>query len=952
MKKVSLLAASVALALVGCGGSDGGSDTSTPSAGGIIITGFDGYFKNAVVFDDVNNNGKLEVSTDTVFGLTDKNGQIKLLKDTVIQGSIALQTLKPGDATKDLAIKLAALSPEADTYSDFMNTYTTDTDYEGQPMANAVVFRAPVSAEDKTAVISPLTDLVAIEMARGTTEEEAIAAVTTALGGTDEQPIDLFSDFVKDSKTNLESAKLHKTAQILTESKAKNPLEYENNAADIASTAKDHADTIVKEDNLESDELLNNKPVIDPSVPDKVITNYKLLVNENTKIAIQKEISALTITEGQSLDTTITIPANLFQDKYDNTQTNVQAVVDINGKGEITANLEGETLTLSAENLQPTSDTYTITLKAEDKATADTEVLNTLSTTFSFKVEMLNTAPTVDIDTKVSIQDLVDSWKLQQGAAFSQTFSVDSLFNDREGDVLTYTTNINSVVSGLTSTFNQNTNEITISGNPQPKHLGQLVFTITANDGHPATRLASEAANFTLPAIEAGEITINKDAKTKLQEKTAAWTLKVGTKFNQILNISDLFDSGVSGGTEYYAHYASKDNEVGNNIPGVKVTVDDNSGIVTLTGTPTEKTNGVMLYVAKRIKFSDDSGDYIESEMVLLNLPNVKPADEVIPPPQPGNNVSMENTFLYESAVEGIDNEGGEYLGTGVSCEVRYFMSDGANTGTGEMFSSIRTVETFDECPTISKDTQPNIDERFESFGKYTVNSDHVINLQMEEEYRDEHGKPVLDTNGNPLMEEGNIYLSATMFDNKFITTLQETMTPPVGHGEPYSWLYSYAASTSPNSANAIMAEWHKLEDDSVNQLENTIYFTDESGNIQPLRVDATMNSVDQDCSGDMCESGSTDADIFIKNMSCDLVKKVYSFDGYSISEYPISWGYWDSVTNNYTPNINFYPQGDSCGVDFTSDSEISLGIHTLHGEVKEAYEGKYQDIMFSFKKD
>ena len=112
------------------------------------------------------------------------------------------------------------------------------------------------------------------------------------------------------------------------------------------------------------------------------------------------------------------------------------------------------------------------------------------------------------------------------------------------------------------------------------------------------------------------------------------------------------------------------------------------------------------------------------------------------------------------------------------------------------------------------------------------------------------------------------------------------------------------------------------------------------------------MNSVDQDCSGDMCESGSTDADIFIKNMSCDLAKEVYSFDGYSISEYPISWGYWDSVTNSYTPNINFYPQGDSCGVDFTSHSDISLGIHTLHGEVKEAYEGKYQEIMFSFKKD
>ncbi len=87
MKKVSLLAASVALALVGCGGSDGGSDTNTgtPSAGGIIITGFDGYFKNAVVFDDMpvatrtSTVGKLD-SNDVIFGLTDGNGKITLPK--------------------------------------------------------------------------------------------------------------------------------------------------------------------------------------------------------------------------------------------------------------------------------------------------------------------------------------------------------------------------------------------------------------------------------------------------------------------------------------------------------------------------------------------------------------------------------------------------------------------------------------------------------------------------------------------------------------------------------------------------------------------------------------------------------------------------------------------------------------------------------------------------------
>ncbi|WP_394136160.1 Ig domain-containing protein [Aliivibrio fischeri] len=643
MKKVSLLAASVALALVGCGGSDGGSDTNTgtPSAGGIIITGFDGYFKNAVVFDDVNNDGVLDVNVDTVFGLTKADGKITLPKGTTFQGSLALKTLKPGDTDKALAAKLAALSPAADSYSDFMNTYTTDMDHEGQPMANAVVFRAPVSAEDKTAVISPLTDLVAIEMAKGTaenpvSEEAAIAAVTAALGGTDEQPIDLFSDFVKDSKTNLESAKLHKTAQILTESKAKNPTAYEQNSAEIAAVAQEESEKIVTDETMGSDDLLNQKPVINPSAPTApVVSNYKLLVNEDAKIAIQKEISALAITEGQSLNTTITIPAALFQDKYDNVQTNVQAVAEINGKGEITANLVGETLTLSTNNLQPTQDIYTITLKAEDKATANSEVLNTLSTTFSFKVELQNSAPVVDTDTQTNIQTLVDSWKMQQGAAFSQTFSVDGLFSDREGDALTYTTNINSVVPGLTSKFNKNTGEMTISGTPQPKNLGELAFTIIADDGHPATRLASTPASFTLPAIEAGEIAIDTNVKAELQAKATAWQLKVGNEFNQTLNISELFDSAVNGDVQYYANYAEHDNAPASNpINGVNITVDQ-SGLVTLIGTPTQVTNGVVLYLAQGINFSGGEDNDIESEMVLLNLPNVQPADETIPPVEP-----------------------------------------------------------------------------------------------------------------------------------------------------------------------------------------------------------------------------------------------------------------------------------------------------------------------------
>ena len=59
MKKVSLLAASVAFALTGCGGSDGDSSGAAP--GGVVITGFDGYFNQAIAFQDTNNNGQLDI---------------------------------------------------------------------------------------------------------------------------------------------------------------------------------------------------------------------------------------------------------------------------------------------------------------------------------------------------------------------------------------------------------------------------------------------------------------------------------------------------------------------------------------------------------------------------------------------------------------------------------------------------------------------------------------------------------------------------------------------------------------------------------------------------------------------------------------------------------------------------------------------------------------------------
>ncbi|MCU8491212.1 hypothetical protein M2G40_13995 [Vibrio vulnificus] len=700
MKKVSLLAASVAIALTGCGGSDSGSGSNGNVApGGVIVTGFDGYFNQAVVFDDINNNGQLDLGSDNVFGLTNQKGQITLAKDTEIKGSLALKTLRPGDVEKELAVKLAALSPENDTYSDFMNTYTTDMDHEGQPMANSVVFRAPIAGEkaDSNMVISPITDLVAIEMGKNAnlSLEEASANVSTLLGATDEQPINPFSDFVKDAKTNLASAQLHKTAQILTESKAKNPTEYTKNATAIASTAKDEAKEIVTESNIGTDEVLNTTPVINPSKPEVAVANYKLLVNAAAKAELTHTFAALDIQEGVVATHTITLPENLFIDRFEGRETPVAASdATINGKG-IILTLNNGVITLTTEAALLTQDKFTVTVTADDRATANGEVLNKLSETFSFTVELSNTAPEVDGDVQAALQTHIDSWKLAQGVEFKDELDMSGLFTDREGDELTITTNINTVIPGLTSTFDKATGKLTISGRPASAHPTQR-FTVIANDGRVATRIESNPASFDLPAVTQGEIKTNATVLAELKAEASTWELQVGQAFEQTLDISKLFEDSISGDVEYYAHYAAHDNTPAKNpIPGVKVSVDA-SGLVSLTGTPTAETNGVILYVAKGINFSGGEENDVESEMVEILLPNVQPSDVV---PEPATHPLEGKTWYMLEHGSDDGNDYDEYDYSRVWCDSIRFED-------GIVYGNVRSEANRTTCGEATTQTE------------------------------------------------------------------------------------------------------------------------------------------------------------------------------------------------------------------------------------------------------
>ncbi|WP_045402704.1 hypothetical protein [Vibrio campbellii] len=463
MNKVSLLAASVAIALTGCGGSDGGSNGGNS---GVVITGFDGYFKNAVVFEDLNNNGQWDTN-DTFLGLTDEKGQLKIKAKP--ESTLALQTITPNGAKQK---QLIALDP---TYA---GTYTVDMDHPSQAMAHELVFRAPNSSN----VISPITDLVAIEMANDSalTEEEAVAKVNQALGGTEEAPIDLYSDFVSGVD---KSAELHKTAQILTESKAQNPANYEKKATEFAQAADQEVDRLVESGADINDP--NLRPVITDSTPEsenlapETVVNNKLVVNEDVEEAAEEKLDNLPeIVKGASFDGVELNIEGLFKDKDQNLVT-PKLSHNLGGTG-IEVRIEGNQLVLLPAAEVTKAGEFEIILTAEDKDSAG-KALSTVSTVFELDIETANQAPIVIEEEQKRLQSIVDGWQLQQGEAFEQTLDISGLFQDNDGQITDYSADYVEI-EGLSAIEDGNA-IVTIKGTPTKAGESGALLAISATDG-------------------------------------------------------------------------------------------------------------------------------------------------------------------------------------------------------------------------------------------------------------------------------------------------------------------------------------------------------------------------------------------------------------------------------------------------------------------------------------
>ncbi|HGS5088506.1 TPA: hypothetical protein ACMDT4_002689 [Vibrio parahaemolyticus] len=480
MNKVSLLAASVAIALTGCGGSDSGSSSAS---NGVVITGFDGYFKNAVVFEDTNNNGQWDTQ-ESILGLTDEKGQLTLAAKP--EKTLALQTLVPNGAKQKQLIALDAKK--------YAGTYTVDMDHPSQAMAHEIVFRAPSSSN----VISPITDLVAIEMAKdpSITEENAKANVNKALGGSEEAPIDLYSDFVEGATKN---AELHKTAQILTESKAQNPTNYEKKATEFAQAANQEVDRLVASGENINDPSL--RPVITDSTPNsdnlapETVVNNKLTVNETVEDAAEDKLDKLPkIVKGASFDGVELNIEGLFKDK-DQSLVNTKLTHNLAGTG-IEVEKVGNLIVLHPTTIVEKSGDFEIVLTAQDK-NSNGDVLSTVSTVFEIEIESANLPPMVVEAEQARLQSIVDGWYLQQGELFEQTLDVSGLFQDKDGQITDYSADYVGI-EGLSAIEDGNA-IVTIKGTPTKSGESGATLTISATDGHTAVQIA-----LSMPEVKEG----------------------------------------------------------------------------------------------------------------------------------------------------------------------------------------------------------------------------------------------------------------------------------------------------------------------------------------------------------------------------------------------------------------------------------------------------------------
>ncbi|WP_261882331.1 putative Ig domain-containing protein [Vibrio pelagius] len=443
MKKVSLLAASVAFALTGCGGSDGDSSSATPS--GVVITAIDGYLENAQVWVDTNNNFKWDSEDKQLDSNTDANGEITLPNEY-----------------KDNAIFIKAIAGQ--TIDKTRGLVTSNFD---------------LAATAGATVVSPMTNMVVEQLAADDTltqedaENKVVTSVTNS-GLTASQDL-IFGDYIADRSEQAKA--LNAIGEKLVDNSGlavDKQLELTDKVAGAAQTI------IEKEESLE-----DFSPVVEVPTDGNPIT-----VTPNSRPVDNKNGALESITL-ESSDVWVELNASAyFQDVENDTLTFElkELANDLNGLV-----IDSDTGIISGDLTK--AGTYNYQIFAKDAHGA-------LSYPLNLKVTKLadNLAPEIDTEEQNRLQSVINGWQLQEGELFNQTIDLAGLFNDTDGAIVKYRSG-GLTIDGLTITPTEDTSSIvTISGTPSKSYPAGQTFNVGGvdDDNEPTY------VTFTLPEVLKG----------------------------------------------------------------------------------------------------------------------------------------------------------------------------------------------------------------------------------------------------------------------------------------------------------------------------------------------------------------------------------------------------------------------------------------------------------------
>ncbi|MBE8575008.1 putative Ig domain-containing protein [Vibrio sp. OPT18] len=443
MKKQGLLAASIAMALVGCGSdSDSSSNPTTFS-----ITAIDGYLAYANVRVDTTQDGICDTDLTGKSSQTDVDGKVNIpvahLGAVVCVEAVAGQTI---DSNRGLV----------------QHDFT---------LANA----------GSGAIINPMTNMVNkllaadSELTVAEAEEQVVAAITGDEGLEVSQAL-IFGDYIADTTEQAEALNL--IGEVLVD---KSDQDIDTKLKLAQAMAEATQEMIEAGDSLDDYSPIVNIP---PGGGDITV-----IPNTRPKVVGTTEPVELTLGEAWR-------PYNVsdkFQDAEGDDMSFTMTVVD--GDGNNGLSIDSETGMITGEPEGAGSFIYHIFATDEHEA-------RSYPLTFEVTVLTDNQPPVVDEGELAYLQSEMNVWMLTEGESLTDTLDVSALFTDQDGDALEY--KVETTLSTTSRTgFNALVSEqgvVSFSGLlPRSSAADTETLTVSVNDG-----VNSEwvAATLSFPVIE------------------------------------------------------------------------------------------------------------------------------------------------------------------------------------------------------------------------------------------------------------------------------------------------------------------------------------------------------------------------------------------------------------------------------------------------------------------